>query len=154
MTARTVSPVSSAGRKPVVVMLSAAAALITGCSIWSRGLVSANGGPVGGADVRVLEAENGALVGATRTDSNGCFFLSLKAPRGQRHFTLEIGASGFKPARLNFELETPVLLATLTADSSERPSEIRPATASERSDQWTPQCVPPMPPGAEQLSPH
>ena len=127
-----------------------------GCAtIYTRGLVEdAAGAPLGGASVR-LSATTGEAVAAAATDGHGCFFLQRSAPKGQRRFTLEIAAPGFKAARLEVPLEPPILVGTLAPDPSAAESGIRPTTSAERAQKWEPRCIPLYPGGgAQQLSPH
>lgn len=135
--------------------LVAAVALAPACAtIFTRGQVEdASGDPVGGADVRILDEAGSALLARDRTDSHGCFFFSLRAPKGQPRFTIEVDAAGFRPARRDFARETDLLIAVLAPTAAAGESQVRVATSSERLDRWVPNCVPPMPPGAESLGP-
>ncbi|HYX19519.1 MAG TPA: carboxypeptidase-like regulatory domain-containing protein [Thermoanaerobaculia bacterium] len=111
-------------------------------TVYSRGIVrDGAGAPVGGAMVRLL-GSGGGTVASTLTDAHGCFFLQRTAPRGEKRFTLEIGADRYKAARLDVPLQPPILLAILVPDSSDGESRIRTTTASERSDVWERQCIP------------
>ncbi len=135
--------------------LIAAVALVPGCAaIFTRGQVEDTiGGPVGGAEVRILDEAGNALLARDRTDSHGCFFFSLRAPKGQKRFTLEVEAPGFRLARRDFARETDLLIVVLAPTAAEGESQVRIATSAERLDRWVPDCVPPMPPGAESLGP-
>ena len=135
--------------------LCAAALLWTGCAtVWSRGIVQNGGGEsIQTATVQVLEGGDAKPVATISVDRNGCFMVGPFVAKGEHRFTLEISAPGFKPSTYDFELQTPILVATLVPTSSEAPSEIRPADASERENTWMPLCVPPTPQGASQLSP-
>lgn len=143
-----------AGRRLGLTLLASLPALRC-ATIYSRGLVEDGAGaPVGGADVRLLRA-GGETVASAVTDDHGCFFLQRTAPRGERRFTLEIGAASYRPARLDVPLQPPVLLATLVADSSSGESRIRSTTAAERSGKWEPRCIPLFPGGgAQSLGPN
>lgn len=132
---------SRAGRRLALTLLAALPALRC-ATVSSRGLVEDGAGtPVGGARVRLLRA-GGETVASAVTDAHGCFFLQRTAPRGEKRFTLEIGAPSYRPARLDVPLQPPVLLATLAPDSSSGESRIRATTASERSEKWEPRCIP------------
>jgi hypothetical protein len=147
---------SGATRRSVAILGLGACALAAACTgIWSRGIVEDSGTrAIGGAVVRVLDAQAERVISTDRTDVNGCFFFSLRPPKGEHRFTLEVSAPGYRTLRHEFALETPILVATLAADSESGESEIRAATPAERTDRWGPQCVPPMPPGAQSLSPN
>ncbi|HTY40973.1 MAG TPA: carboxypeptidase-like regulatory domain-containing protein [Thermoanaerobaculia bacterium] len=131
-----------------------AGALSSGCAaIYARGLVAnAQGQPIGGATVRVVDPR-GAVVAATSTDAHGCFLFNPRAPGGERHFTLEVGAPEFQTARFPISLSPPILLAALVQDGAAATSAIRPATTQERAGVYTPTCVPASSPGASQLTP-
>lgn len=143
-------------RLRLLLPLAAAVALSPGCAaIFTRGQVEdAGGGPVGGADVRILDEAGSAMLARDRTDSHGCFFFSLRAPKGQQRFTIEVDAAGFRPARRDFARDTDLLIAVLAPAAAAGESQVRVATSSERLDRWVPNCVPPMPPGAESLGPN
>lgn len=143
---------SRAGRRLALTLLALPA--LRCATVYSRGYVEDGAGaPVPAANVRLLAAD-GRVVAADRTDANGCFFLQRGAPKNERRFTLEIGAEGFKAARLEVRLEPPVLRVVLAPASSSDESGIRAATAAERSDRWSPRCIPLYPGGgAQQLSP-
>jgi len=126
-----------------------------GCgTIYSRGYVEdAAGAAVPAANVRLLGADGG-IVAADRTDGNGCFFLQRGAPGNQSRFTLEITVEGFKAAHLEVPLQPPIFRVVLAPVSSPDESGIRATTAAERSDEWSPRCIPLYPGGgAQQLSP-
>ena len=143
-----------AGRRLGLTLLASLPALRC-ATIYSRGLVEDGAGtPVGGARVRLLRA-GGETVASAVTAARGCFFLQRTAPRGERRFTLEIGAASYRPARLDVPLQPPVLLANLVADSSSGESRIRSTTAAERSGKWEPRCIPLFPGGgAQSLGPN
>ena len=132
-----------------------AASLTSGCaSIWSRGLVQDDQGQVlPAASVRVSSVANAGTVFAAGTDMFGCFLVSKSPPKGERHFRLEITASGYQPATFDFDLETPILIATLARTGSGSQSGIHPATEAEREDRWEAYCNPKFPPGAQTLGP-
>ena len=102
----------------------------------------------------MLDEAGNALLARDRTDSHGCFIFSLRAPKGQQRFTLEVEAARFRLARRDFARETDLLIAVLVPETDAGESRIRVATASERVDRWVPDCAPPMPPGAESLGPN
>jgi len=133
----------------------AVAVLPAGCAtVWTRGLVQdTDGAGIPAASVRALDERGATPVFETTTDRNGCFMLGPAAARGRRHFVLEIVAPGYERAAFDFDLQTPILFVRLVTTSSGAPSDIRPATYRERAERWEPLCAPPMPPGAEQLSP-
>jgi Carboxypeptidase regulatory-like domain len=147
---------SVATRRAAAILGLAASALTPACTgIWSRGIVEDSGTrAIGGAEVRVLDASGQRVISTDRTDVSGCFFFSLKPPKGERRFTLEVAAPGYRTVRHDFELETPILIAILASDNETGESEVRPATPAERTDRWGPQCVPPFPPGAQSLGPN
>jgi hypothetical protein len=138
-------------RFPLAVL---AVATLRCATIYSRGYVEdAAGAAIPAASVRLLDSD-GRVVAADRTDANGCFFLQRGAPAKQRRFTLEIGAEGFKAAHLDVPLEPPILHVVLAPGSSAGESAIRATTPAERSDDWSPRCIPLYPGGgAQQLSP-
>jgi len=147
---------SAATRRAVAIVGLGACALTAACAgIWSRGIVEDSGTrAIGGAEVRVLDAQAERVLSTDRTDVNGCFFFSLKAPKGERRFTLEVSVQGYRTVRHDFELETPILIATLASDAETGVSEVRPATPAERTDRWGRECVPQLPPGAQSLGPN
>jgi hypothetical protein len=127
-----------------------------GCATaHSRGVVEDTAGAaIPGAPVRLVGAAD-RTVAATRTDAHGCFFLQRRAPKGEKRFTLEIGAEGYEPARRDVALQPPIFLVTLVPASSGAASRIRPATAEERSEKWEKQCIPLFAGGgAQELSPN
>ena len=127
-----------------------------GCATaYTRGIVEdAGGAAVPGASVRLVGAGD-RPVDTSLTDAHGCFFLQRTAPKGERRFTLEIGAEGYKSARLEVVLQPPILLATLATASSDGQSRIRPTTAGQRSEKWEPACIPLIAGGgAQQLAPN
>jgi Carboxypeptidase regulatory-like domain len=132
------------------------AAACAGCSsIFTRGQVlDAQGNPLGGAVVRVFDATGTTALSLDRTDSHGCFLISVRAPKGQRRYTLDVEASGFRPARQDFSLGDDLLIAALAPASSPEPSGIHVATYSERTDRWIPDCAPPMTMGSDALTPN
>jgi hypothetical protein len=131
---------SRAGRRLALTLLAVPA--LRCATVYSRGLVEDGvGAPVGGAHVRLLGA-GGETVASTLTDAHGCFFLQRTAPRGEKRFTLEIGAQNTRAARLDVPRQPPILLATLVPASSDGEGRIRSMTASERSDRWERQCIP------------
>jgi hypothetical protein len=133
----------------------AAAVALTGCAtVWSRGIVQdARGESLPNAMARVVDKKGDNPVATTLTNFNGCFMLGPFVAPQSRDFELEIGAPGYKTATFAFDLQTPILFVRLLPDSSEAASDIHPATYSERTGKYEPLCVPPLPPGAEQLSP-
>jgi hypothetical protein len=147
---------SSTTRRAVAILGLGACSLAAACTgIWSRGIVEDFGTrAIGGAQVRVLDAQAERVLSIDRTDVNGCFSFSLRPPKGERHFTLEVSAPGFRTVRHDFELETPILIATLASDAESGASEVRPATPAERTDRWGRECVPQLPPGAQSLGPN
>ena len=117
-------------------------------------MLGPGGAGVAGASVRLVGSGD-KTIATELTDTHGCFFLQRTAPKGERHFTLEIGAEGFKPLRLEVALQPPIFLVTLVPTSSDGESQARETTAAERRDQWEPQCIPLFAGGgAQQLSPH
>jgi hypothetical protein len=137
-------------------LLSVCALVLTGgCTgVWSRGIVQDPGTlAIGGAEVWALDEHGDRMLAVVRTDANGCFLITAKPPKGERRFTLEISAPGFRAARATLPLETEILIASLVPTSESAASGIHPATTAERSERWGPQCAPPMSPGAQQLSP-
>ena len=138
-------------RAPVLLALLALSTLRC-ATVYSRGYVEDGGAPVPAANVRLLGAD-GQIVAADRTDANGCFFLQRGAPKGDRRFTLEIGADGFKTARLEVPLQPPIFRVVLAPTSSPDDSRIQETTPAERSHTWSPRCIPVFPGGAQQLSP-
>src|SRR5262252_7829327 len=137
-------------------LLLAALPFTAACTgVWSRGIVEGPGTlPLGNAEVKAYDEHGQRMLAVVRSDANGCFFITAKPEKGERRFTLEISAPGFRAARDGFPLETEILIATLEPESESAPSGIRAATTAERTDRWNPQCAPPMSPGAQQLSPH
>ncbi len=122
---------------------------------YTRGIVEDPGGAaVPGAAVRLVGADD-RLVAADATDAHGCFFIQRTAPKGEKRFTLEITAPGYKAVRRDVPLQPPIFLATLVPSPSPGESAIRPTTAAERRDLWEPRCIPLFAGGgAQQLSPH
>ncbi|HWZ86649.1 MAG TPA: carboxypeptidase-like regulatory domain-containing protein, partial [Thermoanaerobaculia bacterium] len=135
--------------------LCATAALLSGCAtVWSRGVVQdAGGASIQSASIRVVQAGSSKPAAVIPVDRNGCFMVGPFVAHGEHRFELEVSAPGYKPATFEFDLQTPVLFGTLVPASAGESSEIRPATATEREGTWAPLCIPPMPPGASQLSP-
>jgi Carboxypeptidase regulatory-like domain len=133
-----------------------AAAACCGCSsIFTRGQVQdAHGSPVGGAVVRVYDETGTTVLSLDRTDSHGCFLISMRAPKGQRRYMLDVEASGFQPARQDFSLGDDLLIAALAPASEPDPSRIHVATYAERTDRWIPDCAPPMTMGSASLGPN
>lgn len=133
-----------------------AAAACGGCSsIFTRGLVDdGHGNPVGGAVVRAYDETGRTLLSIDRTDSHGCFLVRGRAPTGQKRFTLDIEAPGFRTAHLDFALSDDLLIAALAPSSSPDESRIHVATSPERTDRWIPDCAPPMTMGSQQLAPN
>jgi hypothetical protein len=128
-------------RAPVLLALLAFSSLRC-ATVYSRGYVEDGGGsPVPAANVRLVGAD-GQTIAADRTDANGCFFLQRGAPKNESHFTLQIGAEGFKAARLEVPLQPPIVRVVLAPASSPDESRIRETTAAERSDTWSPRCIP------------
>jgi len=136
--------------------LLAAAAVCAGCSsIFTRGLVDdGHGQPVGGATVRVFDETGATQLSLDVTNANGCFLISVRAPKGQRRYVLEIQASGFRVARQDFALRDDVLMGALAPSSSAEQSRIHVATSAERSDRWLPNCAPPLTMGSDALTPN
>jgi hypothetical protein len=132
----------------------AASALGSGCaSIWSRGIVQdEQGRVVSHASVRVVGADS-ETVAAASTDEFGCFLIGRLPPKGQRRFRLEIFAEGREPASFDFDLETPILIATLAKSGEAAHSAIHAASPTERTDRWEAYCDPPLPPGSQELAP-
>lgn len=143
-------------RRNPLVLFATAVVLGAGCSsIFTRGLVDdGHGNPVGGAEIRVLDETGTAVLALDRTDSHGCFLVSVRAPKGQQRYTLDVEAAGFKPARQEFDLRVDLLVAGLAPPSSPEPSRIRVATSSERADRWIPNCAPPLTMGSDALTPN
>ena len=81
------------------------------------------------------------------TDSAGCFILHEFARGGERRFRLDVGAPGYKPAAFGFDLQAPVLLGTLQAESAARSSLLLPLTNRQSYGQWELVCAPPIPTG-------
>ena len=132
----------SARRRPPLALLLVVFPVIGCATAYTRGLVEdSSGAAVPGASARLVGA-GAQIVAAERTDAHGCFFLQRTAPKGERQFTLEIAAEGYKPVRLEVPLQPPIFLVTLALASSGEESGIRPTTAAERRDQWEPQCIP------------
>jgi hypothetical protein len=136
--------------------LLAAAAVCAGCSsVFTRGLVDdGHGRPVGGATVRVYDETGVTQLSFDVTNANGCFLISTRALKGQRRYTLDIEASGFRPARQDFELGVDLVMANLASSSSPEQSRIHVATSSERADRWIPNCAPPLTMGSDALTPN
>jgi hypothetical protein len=111
------------------------------------------GASIQNASIRVVQAGSAKAAAVIPVDRNGCFMVGPFVARGEHRFELEVSAPGFKPATFEFDLQTPVLFGTLVPTSAGEPSEIRPANSAERESIWAPLCIPPMPPGASQLSP-
>jgi len=139
-------------RVPVLLAFLALPALRC-ATVYSRGYVEDGGAPVPAANVRLVDAR-GQTVAADRTDANGCFFLQRGAPKGDRRFTLEIGADGFKTAHLEVPLQPPIFRVVLAPATSPDESRIQETTPAERLDTWSPRCIQLYPGGgAQQLSP-
>jgi hypothetical protein len=131
-----------------------AAAVCAGCSqVFTRGLIDdGHGNPVGGAQVRVLDA-TGAPLALDLTNSYGCFLISARAPKGAKRYTIDVVAPGFKPVRQDFPLAADVLIGALASSSAPDESRLHVASPSERSDRWIPNCAPPLTMGSDALTP-
>ena len=143
------------GRRAAPVVVFAFLPALGCATAYTRGIVEdPGGGAVAGANVR-LGGAGERPVETSLTDAHGCFLLQRTAPKGERRFTLEIGAEGYKSARLEVALQPPILLVTLAPDSSYGESRIRPTTSAERSEKWEPECIPLFAGGgAQQLAPN
>jgi uncharacterized protein YceK len=132
-----------------------AAIACCGCSsIFTRGQVQdGHGNPVGGAVVRVYDETGTTVLSLDRTDTHGCFLISVRAPKGQRRYTLDVEATGFRPARQDFSLGDDLLIAALALASEPAPSRVHVATSSERTERWIPDCAPPLTMGSDALTP-
>jgi hypothetical protein len=136
------------GRVPLLFAASASF-LLAGCAtVFSRGVVrDANGTPLGNVSIRITSTQTGALVTSGFTDAGGCFSMFKTAPRGEKRFLLDASASGFKPTTFALDLQTPILLGTLAAVSSEKASGFRKLRSEEAYTEWEMTCVPPSPTG-------
>jgi hypothetical protein len=141
------------GARTLRLAVLAPACFAGGCSaIWIRGIVRNESGEfLPGASARVTAGPE--AIASTPTGGYGCLLIAHSVPKNVRHFRLEVAAPGYKAATFDFELDTPVLVATLAPSSSEAQSTLRPATNSERADLWQAYCDPPLPPGAQTLGP-
>src|SRR5262245_13510665 len=90
--------------------------LFTGActGVWSRGIVEGPGTlALGNAEVKAFDEHGERMLAVVRSDVYGCFFVTARPPKGERHFTLEISAPGFRLVREVLPLETEILIAAL-----------------------------------------